>query len=356
LNLEDYGWNIFFQKHAAVYENDHLIVARVVFQGKGTYRLAAAEGELWAELTGSLRHESHSLPDLPTCGDWVLADDPKGQDRTRIRFVLPRKTLFLRQQAGTAPGSQPVAANIDTVGLVSGLDADFNLRRIERYLVIAWESGSRPVIVLNKTDLCREVPDRLAEVMSLAPGVPVLPVSAADGCGIEGLLRYVERGQTLALLGSSGVGKSSLVNRLLGRPAQEVRPIDKDTGRGLHTTTARQLFLLPSGGLILDTPGMRELQAWSADTGLDSTFEDIQVLAKSCRFRDCRHQTEPGCRVQASVARGELDPGRLANYHKLCREAQYIELKNTHSANWVERERWKKIAQVARKISPKRKL
>jgi ribosome biogenesis GTPase len=250
-------------------------------------------------------------------------------------------------------GPQVVAANIDTVCLISGLDSDFNPRRIERYLAIAWESGARSVIVLNKADVCSDVPARIVEVMSLAPGVPVLAVSAMDGRGMEDILSYAGRGQTLALLGSSGVGKSSIVNRLLGKAAQEVRETDLETGRGLHTTAARHLFLLSSGGLIMDTPGMREIQIWSVDAGLDATFEDIKALAEGCRFRDCRHQTEPGCRVRRAVAQGELDAGRLTNYFKLCKEAQYIELKSAHSPSWVERERWRKVARLARKRTPK---
>jgi ribosome biogenesis GTPase len=353
LKLEDFGWNTYFQDHRAKYQSDNLIPARVSFQGREIYRLMSEQGELRAEIAGSLRHESMASESLPACGDWVLADNPMGQDRTVIRFLLPWRTSFSRKQAGKAIGSQVVAANIDTVCLVSGLDSDFNPRRIERYLAIAWESGARPVIILNKADICLEVPSRIAEAMSLAPGVPVIAVSAMDGRGMEDILNYAEHGQTLALLGSSGVGKSSIVNRLLGRSSQEVREIDADTGRGIHTTAARQLFLLPSGGLIMDTPGMRELQIWSVDEGLGTAFEDIKALAEGCHFRDCSHRTEPGCRVRAAVDQGELDAGRLANYFKLCKEAHYIELKRTHSANWVEKDRWKKMARTARKRIPK---
>jgi ribosome biogenesis GTPase len=209
---------------------------------------------------------------------------------------------------------------------------------------------------LNKADLCREVPDRIAEAMSLAPGVPVLVVSATAEHGVEDILNYIGRGQTVAFLGSSGVGKSSIVNRLLGRSAQEVREIDSSTGRGVHTTSARQLFLLPSGGLVIDTPGMRELQVWSVDAGLDTAFEDIKALAEGCRFRDCSHQNEPGCHVQAAVLQGELDGRRLANYFKIFKEACYIELKRAHSARWVEKERWKKVAKAARKLKSGRQL
>ncbi len=335
------------------YQHENLIPARVLFCSRGIYHLASENGELWAEVAGSLRHKSIDPEDLPVCGDWVLADNSMGGDQAVIRFLLPRKTIFTRQQAGTSPGPQAVSANVDNIFLVSGLDSDFNPRRIERYLAIAWESGACPVIVLNKADICDEIPARLAEAMSLAPGVPVLVTSAENGSGIKDLLDYAGRGRTLALLGSSGVGKSSIVNRLLGNPIQEIRKTDSETGRGVHTTAGRHLFMLPSGGLIMDTPGMRELQAWSVDSGLDSVFEEIKLLAQGCRYRNCSHQSEPGCRVHAAIARGELDAGRLANYLKLSKEARYIELKNGHSASWIERERWKKVAKQARKRNPK---
>jgi ribosome biogenesis GTPase / thiamine phosphate phosphatase len=353
LKLEDLGWNSFFQNQSIEHQHENLIPARVIFCSRGIYRLASENGELWAEIAGSLRHKSLSSEDLPVCGDWVLVDKSIEGDRAIIRFLLPRKTIFTRQQAGTSPGPQVVAANVDTICIVSGLDSDFNLRRVERYLAIAWESGARPLIVLNKADICDEIPARLAEVMSLAPGIPVLVASAESGTGMEELMHYAGRGRTLALLGSSGVGKSSIVNRLFGDAVQEIRETDLETGRGVHTTSARHLFMLPAGGLIMDTPGMRELQVWSVDSGLDSVFEDIKSLAEGCRYRNCSHQTEPGCRVRAAIARGEMDAGRFANYTKLSKEARYIELKKAHSASWVERERWKKVAKQARKRNPK---
>jgi ribosome biogenesis GTPase / thiamine phosphate phosphatase len=351
LNLEDFGWNSLFKDRCANNQNDDLVPARVSFQGRGMYRLISESGELWAEIGGALRYHLVDSGDLPACGDWVLADNPMGLARTVIRFVLPRRTSFFRKQSGTAMDRQVIAANIDTVCLVSGLDSDFNPRRIERYLIIAYESGARPLIVLNKADICREVPDRIAKAMSLAPGVPVLVVSATADQGVDEILNYIERGKTIAFLGSSGVGKSSIVNRLLGRSAQEVRETDSYTGRGLHTTSARQLYLLPSGGLVMDTPGMRELQVWSVDEGLDTAFEDIKALAEGCRFRDCSHHSEPGCRVQAAVLQGELDGRRLANYFKIFKEASYIELKRAHSASWVEKARWKKVAKAAKKMT-----
>ncbi|MBN1570256.1 MAG: ribosome small subunit-dependent GTPase A [Acidobacteria bacterium] len=343
MNLEDIGWNSFFSDHYSKHKNESLIPARVSFQSREIYRLISEEGELPARIAGSLRYDSTDSDGMPVCGDWVLADRPQNGLTTLIRLLLPRKTSFYRKQAGTAIGRQVIASNIDTVCLVSGLDADFNPRRIERYLAVAWESGADPAIILNKADTCTVIAARLQQARSLAPGIPVHAVSAVEGYGMECFSDYAGKGRTIALLGSSGVGKSSIINRLLGRKAQDVRETDVDTGRGKHTTSARHLFFLPSGGLIMDTPGMRELQVWSLDTGLDSTFEDIQSLAEQCQFRDCSHRTEPGCRVRDAIARGELDPGRLAGYFKLSREARYSELKSSHSASWVEKERWKKV-------------
>ena len=343
MNLEDLGWNSFFNEHYLKHQTSNLTPARVLFESKGIYRLISGEGERLAETAGSLIHHATGSHGLPVCGDWVLVDKFENSCRTRIRVLLPRRTLFYRKQAGTAIGKQAIAANIDTVCLVSGLDADFNPRRIERYLAVAWESGARPVIVLNKADICAELSAHLDTVRSLAPGIPVLIVSAMDGLGMESILGHAGKGQTIALLGSSGVGKSSIVNRLLGRSVQDVRETDPETGRGIHTTAARHLFLLPSGGLIMDTPGMRELQIWSLDTGLDLAFEDIKSFGERCRFRDCSHQTEPGCQVRAAVNQGRLDAGRLANYFKLCKETRYLELKDTHAASWLEKERWKKV-------------
>ncbi len=352
LNLEDFGWNSFFENHHTRHQNDTIIPARVSFQGRGMYRLLSEDGEVWAEISGALRYAGQSSGDLPACGDWVLADRPENSDRTIIRHLLPRLTAFSRKQAGTGMDQQVIAANVDTVCLVSGLDSDFNPRRIERYLVIAGESGASPVIVLNKADVCLDVHASIRKVRSLAPGIPVLAVSATAGFGIDDILNYLGPGQTVAFLGSSGVGKSSIVNQLLGRSDQRIQETDAHTGRGVHTTSARQLFLLPSGGLIMDTPGMRELQVLSVDSGIDTAFEDITSLAEGCRFRDCRHENEPGCQVQAAILQGNLEAHRLANYFKIRKEASYIELKSAHSASWVEKERWKKVAKAIKKLKP----
>ncbi|MEJ2111391.1 MAG: GTPase RsgA, partial [Acidobacteriota bacterium] len=226
MKLKDLGWNSFFHAHYLKQKNDHLIPARVSFQGKGIYRLLSENGELLAETAGSISYGSAEPAGPPVCGDWVLADNPSGNNRILIRFLFPRRSSFSRKQAGTAINRQVIASNIDTICLVSGLDSDFNPRRIERYLAIARESGANPVIILNKADVCTDIPSRLTEVRSVAPGIPVFAVSAIEDRGLEHVLDYVEKGQTIALLGSSGVGKSSILNRLLGRNVQDVRDTD----------------------------------------------------------------------------------------------------------------------------------
>ncbi|GAB4216519.1 MAG: ribosome small subunit-dependent GTPase A [Synechococcales cyanobacterium] len=280
-------------------------------------------------------------------GDWV-ALRPINASQGVIEAILPRRSQFSRQAAGHSTQEQVVAANIDTVFLVSGLDGDFNVRRLERFLTAAWDSGARPVMVLNKADLCPEVDALIQAVENIAPDVPVLAVSAESGQGLEQLYPYLGAGQTVALLGSSGVGKSTLTNRLVGSPIQRTQAVRLDDSRGRHTTTSRQLIPLPQGGWILDTPGMRELKLWQADTGLLSTFEEISELTHQCRFRDCTHQTEPGCAVQQAVADGRLERGRLENFLKLQRELAYQHRRRDQRAALEEKAKWKKIHKALR--------
>jgi ribosome biogenesis GTPase len=272
-------------------------------------------------VAGRLRHAAEQRADFPAVGDWVAVETPAGGGDARIRAVLPRLTQFSRRAAGNPTEEQVVAANIDVVFLVSGLDHDFNLRRIERYLVTAWESGASPVILLNKADLVEDADARVEEVAGLAQGVPVHAMSAtrpdAVHAAIDRVRAYLTRGRTAALLGSSGVGKSSIANALLGEarlPTHEVRESDS---RGRHTTTGRQLVLLPDGGVLIDTPGMRELQLWETGEAVAGAFADIEALAEECRFRDCRHRSEPGCAVLAAITAGMLPEARLESFRKL---------------------------------------
>ncbi|HOH50235.1 MAG TPA: ribosome small subunit-dependent GTPase A [Candidatus Hydrogenedentes bacterium] len=324
--------------------------ARVVCEHRGAYVAAGASGELWAELSGRFRHEHPARAEWPAVGDWVMVSPRAGEDAATVRAVLPRRSRFSRTAAGDRTEEQVVAANVDVVFLVTSLDGDFNLRRIERYLTVAWDSGARPVVVLNKADLCADADARAAEAEAAAPGAPVVVLSAATGTGVDALRAQVPPGATGALLGSSGVGKSSLVNALLGRERQAVRAVRADDSRGRHTTTNRELIPLPGGGLIMDTPGMRELQIWSDDDGLETAFADVEALAALCRFADCTHENEPGCAVRAALEDGSLDRGRFRSYTKLRREIQYQELRQDQSARQIEKTRWRGIAKEIRRI------
>jgi ribosome biogenesis GTPase len=330
------------------------VPGRVTREHKGLFRVQAEAGEFVAELAGRLRHEARGRADLPAVGDWVAMRPDAHVLRAVIQALVPRRSRFSRKTAGEEHDEQVVAANVDTVFLLSGLDHDFNPRRIERYLVLAWESGARPVIVLNKADLRADPEAARREVEGIAAGVPVHAVSVREGRGLEALDVYLGPRQTVALLGSSGVGKSALLNRLSGGAAhqatQEVRASDS---RGRHTTTHRQIFRLPSGALMLDTPGMRELQLWDTGAGLQSTFDDIEALARECRFGNCVHESEPGCAVRAALAAGSLAEGRLASYHKLRREGERLEREQDKRA-WSEGNRKvRALHRAARRHNPR---
>ncbi|MDZ7267752.1 MAG: ribosome small subunit-dependent GTPase A [candidate division KSB1 bacterium] len=338
--LATFGWNDFFEAQFAPYRDKGFAAGRVAVAHRRAYRLYTAQGEMPAEAAGKLFYEAQGSGDLPAVGDWVVVRRLPGEHKAVILAVLPRKSKFSRKAAGEHTEEQIVAANIDTVFLVSSLNQDFNLRRIERYLALAWESGAQPVIVLNKADLCPEVGARLADVAAVAPGVEVRVVSAVTGQGLAGLKEYLRDHKTVAFLGSSGVGKSSLINRLLGEQRLKTREIRATDDRGRHATSQRELILVPGGGLVIDTPGMRELQFWEAGEGLQEVFEEIEAFAAGCRFNDCQHENEPDCAVQAALARGEIDPGRLANFKKLQQEVQLLQRKQDYRARL--REKWRR--------------
>ncbi len=326
--LAEYGWNAAF---AAAFEEcaeEGLVPGRVVRQSRDLSTVVMADGETEAEVSGKFRHEARGPADFPAVGDWV-ALRTVDSGRAVIEALLARRGAFTRKAAGEAVEAQVVAANVDTVFLVSGLDGDFNVRRIERYLTTAWSSGAGPVIVLNKADLR---PDDLAvaeaEASAVAPGVPVVAVEALAEGGLEGLNPYLLPGRTIAFLGSSGVGKSTMINRLLGEDRFATASVsDAAAGRGRHTTTARELVRLPGGALLIDTPGMRELGLWADDEGLERTFDEIDALAARCRFPDCGHEREPGCAVRAAVEAGSVEAARWESYLKLRRELRFLELK-----------------------------
>jgi ribosome biogenesis GTPase len=350
--LERIGWTPAIEDQFAPHADDGLEPARVAVEHRGAYVLYTSRGERPAELSGRLRHAVESRGDLPAVGDWVAVADPDGAERALVQAVLPRRTKFSRMAANDHGQTveQVVAANVDVVFLTAGLDGDLSSRRLERYLTLGWESGAEPVVVLTKADLCDDVAGILREVESVAVGVPVHAVSNLTGEGVDELVRYFAGGRTVAALGSSGVGKSSLVNRLAGEELMLTGDLRAD-GRGRHTTVTRQLLLLPAGGLFLDTPGMRELRLWESEEGLAAAFDDVGAVAAQCRFADCGHETEPGCAVREALADGSLDPERLASWRKLQGELRHLALKQDARLRSEARKEWRRFARSQRKAS-----
>lgn len=317
VTLADLGWTPAFADAFNQVTPPGLVPGRVSLEHTHIYRVLTADGEVLARVSGRLRHAAAGRVEFPAVGDWVALEVPNAGGDARIHAVLPRRTRFSRRAAGNPTEEQVVAANIDVVFLVSGLDGDFNLRRIERYLLTAWDSGATPIILLNKIDLVADPEPVRREVEAMAQGVPVIGVSARREETLLPLRAHVGAGRTAALLGSSGVGKSSIANALLGEERLRTREVRERDSRGRHTSSNRQLLPLPGGGLLIDTPGMRELQLWESGEALAGTFTDVDALAEQCRFRDCRHGAEPGCAVLAAVVEGTLSQVRLDSYRKL---------------------------------------
>ncbi len=350
--LAIFGWNTFFLKNFQTTEIEDSVPARVISESKNSFQVYSQYGELTAKISGKLRHHASEEKLYPAVGDWVVIKPIVNESTAIIHAVLPRKSEFSRKVAGERTEKQVVSANIDTVFIVCGLDGgrNLNLRRIERYLTLAWSSGATPAIILNKADLCPDVDTLVRGVEDITQGVTVLTVSAKEQTGLDTLKKYLTKGQTVAFLGSSGVGKSSLINSLLGikrQPTKEVRP---DDHMGRHTTTKRELILLPDGGIVIDTPGMRELQLWAGEDDLQETFRDIEVVAEQCRFKDCNHNAESGCAVRAAVDRGEIDPARLDSFHKLQKELDYLLSREEQSTRLYEKAKWKNIAKWSKEL------
>lgn len=344
MQLAFLGWDETFSSAFAPYSCSGLIAGRVILQHNHIYIVATEAGEVHAQISGHLRHEAASGEELPAVGDWVALRLFSGDGVALIQAVLPRRSKFSRKAAGRTTSEQVVATNIDTVFLVVGMDNDFSPRRVERYLAAAWESGAAPVVVLNKVDLCADPAIRVAEIEEVARGVPVHVISALRGDGVEAVAAYCVPCRTVALLGSSGAGKSTLINALLGTALLPTAAVREHDSRGRHTTTRRELMFLPNGGgMVIDTPGMRELQLWQADEGVQATFDEIETIGRKCRFRDCRHRNEPGCAVRAAVEEGELAPDRLSSLHKLQKELAWFDRQHDQLAALEEKRRWKNI-------------
>lgn len=343
------GWSDAIACSFEPYANQGYRVGRVAVAYRDQYHLYTEQGDCTAVLTGKFRHQAQASEDFPAVGDWVVVRAQTEADQVLIEAVLPRQSQFSRQASGSRTEAQVIAANIDTLFLVSGLDQDFNLRRIERYLVMAWNSGASPVIVLNKADLCEELAAKCRAVEEVAIAVPIVSLSALTQDNLDVLMPYLQPGKTVALLGSSGVGKSTLTNKLMGYDVQATQSVRADDSRGRHTTTHREMLRLPSGALLIDTPGMRELQIWGAEDGAGETFADIATLASQCQFRDCSHQSEPGCAIQAALETGTLSEKRFNSYQKLEREAAYQHRRQNQQAKSNAKARWKQITKDVRK-------
>jgi ribosome biogenesis GTPase / thiamine phosphate phosphatase len=341
------GWNSFFENDFLELDDRALIPARVVEESRGIYRVRSARGEYAAQIAGKLRYLAQARGDFPSVGDWV-AIAPLDEGRARIECILPRKTKLSRKLAGRELSEQIVAANVDTVFVVSSVNREFNLRRIERYLTLVWDSGATPIVLLSKADLCADAGPQASEVGSIAPGIPVLLLSALEGRGVESVRNHISAGKTAVFVGSSGVGKSTIINALSGATSLRVQPVREDDDRGRHTTTSRQMVFLPCGGIVIDTPGMRELQLWDSEEGLSRAFEDIEALAENCKFRNCAHGGEPGCAVEAAILEGLLVAERLENHRKLQAELRYQERKEDPALARQQKERWKKIHKAMR--------
>ena len=355
MNLTELGWSHFFQQQLTP-EQLAFLPARVFRQDTNQYHLVSEQGKLIGVLPGKFRQEALSNADLPTVGDWVVVSPIDGDepDRVQIEKLLDRKSKFSRKEAGEVHDEQVVASNIDTVFIVSSLDKDFNLHRIERYLLLSWTSGALPVLILNKSDVCKNIEKKVEDLQVIAMGAPIHVMSAKDNSGLDALRQYVTPGSTCSFLGSSGVGKSTIINELVGYEKFDTGEVRSDDSKGRHTTTFREMVEASSGGMIIDTPGMREIQLWADGVSLSHSFQDIESLAASCKFSDCKHDTEPGCSITKAIETGNLEPERLERYFKLSKELEHFESQQNAATRAGKKQENKRFSKLIKNRQDKR--
>lgn len=331
INMSYFGLSQHFLNLSKKYY-DNLTVGRIISQEKGLYHTISEDGEQISETSGKFRYQTKTISDFPAVGDFVMIECQKNNSHSIIHHILPRKSAFIRKAAGTPNKEQIIAANIDMIFICMSLNNDFNLRRLERYLSICWESGAVPVVVLTKLDICPNLSEKILKVKEIAVGVDILTTSAMHQDGYMQLLPYIKKGITIAFIGSSGVGKSTLINLLINKNYMNINGLRNDD-KGRHTTTRRELILIESGGIVIDTPGMRELGIWNITEGIDKAFSDIEKLAEKCKFKDCQHITEPGCNILCSIKDGQLTLDRWKSYQKLKAEKTYTENPESYLAS-----------------------